>query len=109
ALKDLLGKTAKLEFKMVDDTPYVPGGIVPAGSQVLPYPEGGPQAKILVKRKAILTGDQLLSASQGFKQDSTEPIVNFGFNSDGGRIFARITQDNTGKAFAVIVDGQVIS
>ncbi|MES2020717.1 MAG: protein translocase subunit SecD [Pseudomonadota bacterium] len=109
ALKDLLGKTAKLEFKMVDDTPYVAGGIVPAGSQVLPYPEGGPQAKILVKRQAILTGDQLVSASQGFKPDSTEAIVNFAFNAEGGRKFARITQDYTGKAFAVIVDGQVIS
>ncbi|PMU92418.1 hypothetical protein, partial [Pseudomonas sp. GP01-A4] len=72
-------------------------------------PEGGPQAKILVKRQAILTGDQLVSASQGFKPDSTEAIVNFAFNAEGGRKFARITQDYTGKAFAVIVDGQVIS
>ncbi|MGY2734982.1 preprotein translocase subunit SecD [Sphingomonas sp. UYP23] len=109
ALKDLLGKTAKLEFKMVDDTPYVPGGIVPAGSQVLPYAEAGPGAQILVKRQAILTGDQLLTASQGFKQDSNEPIVNFGFNSEGGKKFARVTQEQTGKRFAVIVDDKVIS
>jgi preprotein translocase subunit SecD len=109
ALKELLGKTAKLEFKMVDDTPYAPGGIVPAGSQVLPYAEAGPGAQILVKRQAILTGDQLLTASQGFKQDSNEPIVNFGFNSEGGKKFARITQEQTGKRFAVIVDDKVIS
>ncbi|WP_010185330.1 protein translocase subunit SecD [Sphingomonas sp. PAMC 26605] len=109
ALRELLGKTAKLEFKMVDDTPYVPGGIVPAGSQVLPYAEAGPGAQILVKRQAILTGDQLLTASQGFKQDSNEPIVNFGFNSEGGKKFARITQEQTGKRFAVIVDDKVIS
>uniref|UniRef100_UPI0035CC8FF4 protein translocase subunit SecD n=1 Tax=uncultured Sphingomonas sp. TaxID=158754 RepID=UPI0035CC8FF4 len=109
ALKELLGKTAKLEFKMVDDTPYIPGGIVPVGSQVLAYPEAGPQAKIIVKRQAILTGDQLLSASQGFKPDGNEPIVNFGFNSEGGKKFARVTQEQTGKRFAVIVDDQVIS
>ena len=109
ALRELLGKTAKLEFKMVDDTPYVPGGIVPAGSQALPYSEAGPGAQILVKRQAILTGDQLLTASQGFKQDTNEPIVNFGFNSEGGKKFARITQDQTGKRFAVIVDDKVIS
>jgi preprotein translocase subunit SecD len=109
ALKELLGKTAKLEFKMVDDTPYVAGGVVPAGSQVLPYTEGGPGAQILVKRQAILTGDQLLTASQGFAQEDNSPIVNFGFNSEGGRKFARVTQENTGKRFAVIVDNQVIS
>ncbi|TPG55125.1 protein translocase subunit SecD [Sphingomonas glacialis] len=109
ALRELLGKTAKLEFKMVDDTPYVPGGIVPAGSQALPYSEAGPGAQILVKRQAILTGDQLLTASQGFKQDTNEPIVNFGFNSEGGKKFARITQEQTGKRFAVIVDDKVIS
>ncbi|MEG3176092.1 protein translocase subunit SecD [Sphingomonas sp. RB3P16] len=109
ALRELLGKTAKLEFKMVDDTPYIDGGIVPVGSQVLPYPEAGPAAKIIVKRQAILTGDQLLTASQGFKQDTNEPIVNFGFNNDGGKKFARITQEQTGKRFAVIVDDKVIS
>ncbi|GHH15323.1 MULTISPECIES: protein translocase subunit SecD [Sphingomonas] len=109
ALRELLGKTAKLEFKMVDDTPYVPGGIVPAGSQALPYSEAGPGAQILVKRQAILTGDQLLTASQGFAQDTNEPIVNFGFNSEGGKKFARVTQENGGRRFAVIVDDKVIS
>ena len=108
-LKELIGKTAKLEFKMVDDVPYQPGMVVPLGDQVLPYPEGGPQAKIVVKRVAILTGDQLLSASQGYKQEDNSPIVNFAFDSVGGRRFAQITQNNQGKRFAVIVDGQVIS
>jgi preprotein translocase subunit SecD len=108
-LKDLLGKTAKLEFKMVDETPYVPGGIVPPGTQALPYVDGGPGAKILVQRRAILTGDQLLSANQSFKQEDNSPIVNFSFNTDGGRKFARVTQENVGKRFAVVVDDQVIS
>ncbi len=109
ALKELLGQTAKLEFKMVADQPYTPGGIVPAGTQALPYPEGGPGAQILVRRQAILTGDQLLSAKQSYKQEDNSPIVDFGFNAEGGKKFARITQENTGKRFAVIVDDKVIS
>ena len=109
ALRELIGKTAKLEFKMVADQPYVPGGIIPAGTQALPYPEGGPGAKILVKRQAIITGDQLLTAKQSFKQEDNAPIVDFSFNAEGGRKFAAITQANTGKRFAVIVDDAVIS
>ena len=109
ALKDLLGKTAKLEFKMVADVPFVDGGILPPGTQALAYPEGGPGAKIVVQRRAILTGDQLLTARQGYKQEDNSPIVEFGFNTEGGRKFAKITQDNVGKRFAVVVDDQVIS
>ena len=108
-LKELLGKTAKLEFKMVADTPFVTGGVIPAGTQALPYPEGGPGAQIIVKRQAILTGDELVSAKQAFKQENNAPIVDFTFNSEGGKKFARITQENVGKRFAVVVDGAVIS
>ncbi|MGN6817962.1 MAG: protein translocase subunit SecD [Sphingomonas sp.] len=110
ALKELVGKTAKLEFRMVDDTPVVPGKPLPFGTELLPYPEGGQDAKILVQRRAIITGDQLLTASQGYKPDEpTKPIVNFGFDSAGGKKFAQITQTSQGKRFAVVVDGQVIS
>ncbi|MBA3837674.1 MAG: protein translocase subunit SecD [Zymomonas sp.] len=109
ALKDLLGKTAKLEFKMVAEVPYAEGGILPPGTQALAYPEGGPGAKIVVQRRAIITGDQLLTARQAYKQEDNSPIVEFGFNTEGGRKFAKVTQDNVGKRFAVVVDDQVIS
>ena len=109
ALKDLLGKTAKLEFKMVADIPYVDGGILPPGTQALPYVEGGPSAKIVVQRRAILTGSQLLSAKQNYKQDDNKPIVDFSFNTEGGTKFAKLTQENVGKRFAVVVDDKVIS
>jgi len=113
ALKELIGKTAKLEFKMVDETPVSPEdaakGIVPLGTQFLPYADGGPGGKILVKRQAILTGDQLVTASQSNKQEDNAPIVNFTFNSEGGKKFARITQTNIGKRFAVVLDNVVIS
>jgi len=113
ALVDLVGKTAKLEFKLVDDTAdpaEVAAGRAPPGSQVLPYPAnpaGG--GRIAVKRSSLITGDQLTDARQAFDQQSNAPIVNFELNGEGGRRFARVTQENTGKLFAIILDGQVIS
>ena len=110
ALKDALGKTAKLEFKMVDDTVVQPGQAPPLGTQLLPYAEGGKNAPpILVKRRAILGGSDLASASAGKKPEDNRDIVNFSFNGEGGRTFARVTQDNVGKRFAIVLDGQVIS
>jgi len=110
-LKKLIGETAKLEFKMVDDNPadneQASKGVVPLGTQLLPYTEGG--GTILVKRSAILTGGDLVSAKQAFKQEDNSPIVDFTFNSQGGKKFARITQENVGKRFAVVLDGAVIS
>ncbi len=112
-LKSLLGKTAKLEFKLVDltaDPEQVAQGIAPAGSQILPYPDnpgGGPT--IAVQRRIMVSGDQLIDATQGFDQQNNTPIVNIKFDGQGGRKFARVTQENTGKPFAMILDGVVLS
>ncbi len=109
-LKDLLGKTAKLEFKLVDlnaDPAQVAKGIAPIGGQILPYAEGG--APIAVKRSAIITGDQLISAVQGNDTQTNAPNVEIAFNSQGGRKFAQVTQENVGKPFAIILDNKVIS
>ncbi|MBD8677698.1 protein translocase subunit SecD [Sphingomonas sp. CFBP 13720] len=108
ALKNLLGRTAKLEFKLVDttaDPAAVAQGRAPAGSQILPYPGQGP---IAVKRATIISGDQLTDARQSYDENQA-PAVSFSFNSEGGRRFARVTQENIGKPFAIIVDNQVIS
>ena len=110
ALKDLLGKTAKLEFKLVDETASaadVAKGVAPIGSQVLAYP-GTPGGRIAVKRSVIVGGDQLVNAQQAFDQNN-KAIVNFTFDSAGGKRFAKVTQENTGKLFAIILDNQVIS
>lgn len=109
ALKDLLGKTARLEFKLVDltaDPAAVARGQAPAGSQILPYPAQG--APIAVKRSTIISGDQLADARQTYDQNG-QPNVTINFNSEGGRCFAKVTQENTGKPFAIIVDNSVIS
>ena len=113
ALKDLLGKTAKLEFKLVDqnaDPAQLAKGQAPAGSQVLPYP-GNPQGIpfIAVKRSAIITGDMLSDARQEFDQQTNAPQVSITFDAQGGRRFARTTQENVNKPFAIILDNSVIS
>jgi preprotein translocase subunit SecD len=113
ALKDLLGKTARLEFKLVDQSASpadLAAGRAPAGSQILPYP-GNPLGTpvIAVKRSVIISGDQLVDAQQTFDQQTNAANVSITFNGEGGRKFARVTQENTNKPFAIIVDNQVIS
>jgi preprotein translocase subunit SecD len=109
ALKALIGKTAKLEFKLVDmnaNPNEVAQGRAPVGSQVLPQVEGG---FIAVKRQVMVSGDQLIDATQGYDQQTNEPVINIRFDSQGARRFARVTQENTGKPFAIILDNQVLS
>ena len=111
ALKALLGKTAKLEFKLVDeaaDPVQVARGIAPGTDQILRYVEAG-QGSIAVKRSAIVNGEMLTDARQAFDPQDNKPIVNFTFNAQGGRRFAKVTQENTGKRFAIILDNEVIS
>ncbi len=113
ALKNLLGKTAKLEFKLVDETANpadLVKGIAPVGSQVIPYP-GNPQGIpfIAVKRSVIISGDQLADARQEFEPQTNAPQVAITFDAAGGRRFAKVTQENTNKPFAIILDNSVIS
>lgn len=111
-LKSLLGRTAKLEFKLVDltaDPAQVAAGRAPPGSEVLPYADAKDGAGIAVKRRAILTGDQLIDAQPGFNQTDNQPIVSIRFDAAGGRKFAKVTQENVGKPFAIILDGKVLS
>ena len=113
ALKALLGKTAKLEFKLVDlnaDPAQIAAGRAPAGSQILPYPTApGALKAIAVQRRVMVSGDELVDAQQGFDQQNNAPVVNIRFNGQGGRKFARVTQENVDKPFAIILDNQVLS
>jgi preprotein translocase subunit SecD len=110
ALKALIGKTAKLEFKLVDEQAMpeeTAAGKARVGSQVLPNVEGG--GFVAVRRLGGISGDKLTGAQQGFDPQDNQPVVNIQFDSEGGQKFARMTQQNTGKLFAIILDGQVIS
>ena len=109
ALKALIGKTAKLEFKLVDltaDPALVAQGRAPAGSQILGFTDQ--PGSIVVKRRAIITGDQLIDAGLTTDQNG-QPAASFRFDSAGGRKFAKATQANVGKPFAIILDNKVIS
>ncbi|MGL6044415.1 MAG: SecDF P1 head subdomain-containing protein, partial [Sandaracinobacteroides sp.] len=108
ALKALLGKTAKLEFKLVDleaDQALAAEGRAPPGSQVVQSANG--EGPLVVKRRALVTGDQLVDSQPTF-QDGV-PVVSFRFDSVGGKRFARATQENVGKPFAILLDGEWIS
>ena len=113
ALKALIGKTAKLEFKLVDEAANPDDtlkGKARVGSQALPYPSNPSGIPFLpVRRLGGIQGDQLTGAQQSFDQKTNEPVVIIQFNSEGGQKFARMTQQNTGKLFAIILDGQIIS
>lgn len=113
ALKSLIGKTAKLEFKLVDEGANPDDtlkGKARVGSQALPYPSNPSGIPYLaVRRLGGIKGDQLNSAQQSFDQQTNEPVVIIQFNSEGGQKFARMTQQNVGKLFAIVLDGQVIS
>ncbi len=113
ALKELLGKTAKLEFKLVDfeaDPNAVAEGRPPVGSQIFPYPDSpSGVSNIAVKRLGGISGDKLTDAGQGFDQETNAPVVNITFDTEGGAKFARLTQNNVGRPFAIILDGVVLS
>jgi preprotein translocase subunit SecD len=114
ALKDLLGQTAKLEFKLVDATASptdVAQGIAPPGSQIVPYadPKSEGLAAIAVRRLGGIKGDNLTNAQQGYDQQTNEPIVSITFDQQGGAKFAKLTTENVGKPFAIILDGKVLS
>jgi preprotein translocase subunit SecD len=112
-LKTLLGKTAKLEFKLVDLTATpedLAAGRAPPGGQILPYPDnpaGG--GRIAVQRRVMVAGDELIDARPGNEQQTNRPVVTISFDGQGGRKFARVTQENVNKPFAIILDDVVIS
>jgi len=109
ALKQLIGQTARLEFKLVDltsDPQQVAAGHAPPGSQVLPMADGS--GAIAVQRRVMVSGDQLVKATQGFDQNG-RAVVDITFNAAGARRFGRVTQENVNKPFAIILDDKVLS
>jgi preprotein translocase subunit SecD len=108
-LKEILGKTAKLDFRMVDQSMTAEQAAeshAPQDSEVLDG-EGG--VKYLIEKRVLVSGADLVDAQPGFDQRTSEPIVSFRFNSSGARKFAEATQANVGKPFAIVLDNKVIS
>ncbi|MGI8524921.1 MAG: protein translocase subunit SecD [Pseudolabrys sp.] len=110
-LKELLGKTAKLDFRMVDTNNSVEQatqGRAPAEDDLL-YSAQAPKTPYLIEKSALVSGGDLTDAQPGFDQRTSEPIVSFRFNTSGARKFAQATQENVGKPFAIVLDNEVIS
>jgi preprotein translocase subunit SecD len=110
-LKEILGKTAKMDFRMVDSSvsPEVAAqGRVPPESEVL-MSQQSPKVPYVVKKQVLVSGGDLTDAQAGFDQRSGEPIVTFRFNTSGARKFAQATSENVGQPFAIILDNEVIS
>jgi preprotein translocase subunit SecD len=110
-LKRILGKTAKMEFRMVDTA--VPSdqaaqGRVPPEDEILMSAQP-PKIPYVIKKQVLVSGGELTDAQPGFDQRSGEPIVSFRFNSSGSRKFAQATSENVGQPFAIVLDNEVIS
>ena len=108
-IKQLLGKTAHMTFRLVDESAsIVPGAPPPPGVEILQMQEerGG---KIAVRKRVDVDGGDLTDARAGTNGQTGEWVVNFKFNSNGGRRFADITRANVNHRFAIVLDDKVIS
>jgi protein-export membrane protein SecD len=112
-IKALLGKTAKLTFRMLDPSVTVAEaklGHLPAGSELLPGDERdaqGQPTEYVVRKRVMVGGDSLTDAQPAFQQGM--PVVNFQFDGAGGRRFGDATTENVGQRMAIVLDGRVIS
>ena len=113
--KDIIGRTATLEMRLVDDSAEaaaaaVGSGPVPFGTER--YVERG-GAPLIVKRQVILTGDNLSDAQAGFDNQTQEPAVHLTVDAKGARIIREVSRENVGKRMAILLfekgKGEVIT
>jgi len=103
--KDIIGRTATLELRMVDDSAEAiaaatGAGPVPFGTERYTDRDGG---LLIVKRQVVLTGDNLSDAQPGFDGQTHEPIVSLTVDAKGARIMKDISRDNIGKRMAILL------
>jgi len=116
--KDLIGRTALLEFKLVDDAHDLNAalqGSVPAGSEILYKIDEDRDTKrtsktpFLLKKSALLTGASLTDARVQLDSQYGEPYVSIEFDKKGARMFERVTGENVNKRLAIVLDNKVYS
>jgi preprotein translocase subunit SecD len=101
--KEILGRTATLEIRMVDeehDVAAAARGQVPFGTELFTERGGAP---VLVKKTVVLTGDYITDASPGFDSQSNQPAVHINLNGTGARKFKEVTRENVGKRMAILL------
>ncbi len=102
--KRVLGRTASLEFRMVDwdkSGPYMPGDPIPPGDEVYPFKDNREPPRLL-KREKIVTGDSVIGAQMGYDQQDNTPNVSITLDTKGGRAMQRITTEHVGHLMAVL-------
>jgi preprotein translocase subunit SecD len=115
--KDILGRTASLEIRMVAEEHMNPEalaaaarGQVPFGTEYYVERNGQP---LLVRRQVVLTGDRLTDAQPGFDSQTNEPAVHLRLDGQGSRIFQEVTRENVNKRMAILLiekgKGEVIT
>jgi preprotein translocase subunit SecD len=103
--KDIIGRTATLELRMVDDSAQ--GLAAASGSGPVPFgteryvERGG--APLIVRRQVVLTGDSLTDAQPGFDSQTQEPVVNLTLDAKGARIIKDVSRENVGKRMAILL------
>lgn len=110
-LKRVIGTTAKLTFQMVDESASpadVAAGRVPPGSELLPTSDPTLPPSMVVKKRVIVSGENLTKAFVDTDQ-SNRPAIGFRFDGEGARKFGEATSQNIGRPFAIILDGKVVS
>ena len=115
-IKKLIGTTAQMNFHLLDVSNSVAdamAGRVPPGSMLLPADKeveaNGQKRMYLVQRKVEVRGDRLSNAQPGTNPQTGEWVVNFTFDTQGGRQFGQVTRENVGKPLAIVLDDKVIS
>lgn len=110
-IKDLLGKTAKMSFHLTDNRlDEAMRGRVPPGASLLPRVDQGqgfPQ--VLIKKRVMVSGEDLVDSQPSTDGQTGEPVVSFRFNSRGSKKFGSATAANVNRPFAIVLDGKVIS
>jgi len=115
---ELIGKTARLEFKLVDENvnaTTATAGSIPEDDELLFEKKTDPatgavsETPVVTKRKAMITGDLLTDAQIRIDSQYNQPYVAIEFNSTGARLFDQVTAANVGKRFAIVLDSNVYS
>ena len=108
-IKELIGKTAKMTFHMVDEAAMVSGQ--PTGTDMvvkMRNPRSNGEAQLIVQKQALLSGQNLTDAQQTF-ENGGQPVVAFKFDNIGAKKFGQVTAQNVGRRFAIVLDGEVIT
>jgi preprotein translocase subunit SecD len=104
-IKNLIGQTAKLTFRLVDESANPADTRVPPGEELLPSADD--DHGYVVQKRVMVSGDTLVDAQPTY-QDG-QPVVSFKFDSIGGRRFGEATRANVGHLFAIVLDNKIIS